>query len=132
MRLRLLLPTRVLLDEAVLKVAAEGAHGAFCLLPRHIDFVVSLVPGILSYWNLDGEERFVATAEGALVKTGPLILVSVRRAIEGTDLESLRELVEETFRDLDEKEKQARSAVARLEAGILRRFVDLREEIRAE
>ncbi len=49
MRLRVLLPTQVLLDREVNKLTAEAEDGAFGMLPRHIDFVTMLVPGILTY-----------------------------------------------------------------------------------
>jgi F-type H+-transporting ATPase subunit epsilon len=41
-RLKVLLPSRVLLDEEVQKVVAEAANGSFGMLPRHVDFVVSV------------------------------------------------------------------------------------------
>jgi len=37
MKLKVLLPTEVLLEEEVLKILAEAPHGYFCLLSRHID-----------------------------------------------------------------------------------------------
>ena len=48
MRLKVLLPTKVLIDEEVTKVVAEAENGSFCILPRHIDFVSALVPGSVS------------------------------------------------------------------------------------
>ena len=42
MHLKVLLPTRVLVDEAVSKVVAEAENGSFGLLPRHVDFVAAL------------------------------------------------------------------------------------------
>ena len=53
--------------------------------------------GILIY-ETDGEgESYVAVDEGVLVKTGADVLVSVRRAISGTDLRQLRDSVEPEF-----------------------------------
>ena len=49
MNLKVLLPTRVLIEEEVAKVTAEAENGSFTLLPRHIDFVTFLPPGLLSY-----------------------------------------------------------------------------------
>ncbi len=49
MKLKILLPTEIMLDEEVTKVTAEAGNGSFCLLPRHIDFVAALVPGLLSF-----------------------------------------------------------------------------------
>ncbi|MBD3308113.1 F0F1 ATP synthase subunit epsilon, partial [candidate division KSB3 bacterium] len=69
MKLRVLLPTRVLLDEEVTKVTAEAENGMFGILPRHVDFVTILVPGIVSF-EIDGKEEFLAVDEGVLVKQG--------------------------------------------------------------
>lgn len=128
MRLRLLLPTDVLLDEPVRKVVAEAVNGSFCLLPRHIDFVAALVPGILSFVDSSGRERFAAVDEGILVKCAGEVTVSALDAAVGDELGSLQSLVEERYVVLDEQEKKARSAVARLEAGALRRFRDVQEQ----
>ena len=53
--------------------------------------------------------------EGVLVKTGADVLVSVRRALAGTDLGQLREAVEQEFLTLDEHEQSVRSVMAKLE-----------------
>ena len=127
MRLRVLLPTQVLLDRAVGKVVAEAEDGAFGLLPRHIDFVAALVPGILVYVTGEGEERYLGVDEGILVKHGAEVTVSTRGAVPGEDLETLRQTVRDRYLELDEREKSARSALARLEAGVVRRFIELRE-----
>lgn len=127
MHLKLLLPTEVLLSERVSKVIAEAVNGSFCLLPRHIDFVASLVPGILSFTTVDGEENFVAVDEGTLVKCGEQVLVSTFNAVRGYDLAQLRTTVDERFMELDEHERVARTALARLEAGTIRRFIELEE-----
>ena len=60
MKLKILIPTKVLIDREVTKVIAEAENGHFCLLPHHIDFVAALVPGILSFTRATGEEIFVA------------------------------------------------------------------------
>ena len=125
MRLKVLLPTEVLVDQAVTKVIAEAQNGFFCLLPRHIDFVAALVPGLLSFVTAEGREEFVAVDEGVLVKCGPEVLVSTQDAVWGHDLGSLRQAVEERFQVLDEREQEARSALARLEADFVRRFMEL-------
>jgi F-type H+-transporting ATPase subunit epsilon len=49
----------------------------------------------------------------------------VRGAVEGDDLGALRARVEAEFRQHDEEERDARAALARLEAGMVRRFRDL-------
>ncbi len=125
MLLKILLPAEVLLEEEVEKVTAEAENGYFTLLPRHIDFVASLAPGIFSYLDTGGTEHFFALDEGILVKQGERVLVSVTRAVAGDDLERLQETVENELRVLGESEKKARSVLSRLEADTLRRFTRL-------
>lgn len=127
MRLQVLLPTEVLVDEATTKVIAEGENGAFCLLPRHIDFVAALVPGLLCFCDRDGNEGFAAIDEGILVKCGRDVSISTLNGVRGTNLAELETLVAERFLELDEHERKARTALARLEAGTLRGFLELKE-----
>jgi F-type H+-transporting ATPase subunit epsilon len=130
MRLTVLLPTEILVDEEVSKVVAEAQNGSFCLLPRHIDFVAALVPGLLSFVKTaDGEEEFLAADEGLLVKCGPQVLVSTRQAVRGEELGLLRETVEKTFKVLTDQEKRTRTALANLEANFIRRFLKLEEYV---
>ena len=126
MRLKVLLPTEVLLDQEVTKIVAEAPNGYFCLLPRHVDFVTSLVPGILSFWDASDKESFLAVDEGIVVKHGSQVLLSTQNAALGTDLGALRQLIEGTFTVLDERERVTRSALARMEADLIRRLVELR------
>ena len=107
---------------------AETREGSFGLLPRRLDCVAALVPGILLYETESEGEVLVAVDEGVLIKTGPDVLVSVRRAIGGKHLDQLRDAVEQEFLTVDEHEQSVRSAMARLEIGVLRRFASLRHE----
>jgi F-type H+-transporting ATPase subunit epsilon len=131
MRLRILLPTKVLANEAVVKVTADGTHGNFAILPRHVDFLAALVPGLLSFERVDGGERFAAVDGGLLVKHGSDVFVPARRAVVGDDLQALRLTVEREFLAEDERERHARSAMARLEANFIRRFMELEGRVRA-
>lgn len=129
MHLQVLLPTEVLVDEEVFKVIAEAENGEFCLLPRHIDFVAALVPGVMCFCASESEESFVAVDEGILVKCGHDVFVSTLNGVVGTELGQLQQLVNERFLVLDEHERKVRSALARLEAGTLRGFWGLQEKI---
>lgn len=125
MTLRVMLPHRILLDEEVDKVVAEGGEGSFGLLPLHADFASALVPGLLSYREAgSGVERFLAVDEGILVKCGGEVLVSTRHAVAGGDLGELRATVDGEFLALTEQERKTRSAMARLELSLARRFID--------
>lgn len=127
MTLRILVPQQVLLEEEeVQKVVAEGDHGSFGMLPRHVDFVAVLTPGILSY-DTAGGESFVAVDRGILVKQGSEVLVSVREAVAEGDLGELEATVRDRFTRLGEEEKQMETTLARLEADFVRRYAELRE-----
>ncbi len=125
LKLKVMLPAGVQLDEEVSKVSAEAVNGHFTLLPRHIDFVAALVPGILFYETPDGEEYFLALDEGILVKQGEQVYISAARAVSGDNLEDLEETVNNELKVIGESEKKARSVMARLEADTLRRFKHL-------
>ena len=129
MNLKVLLPFQVFAEKTdVARVVAETREGSFGLLPHRLDCVAALVPGILIYQTESGGEVLVAVDEGVLVKTGMDVLVSVRRAIGGTDLGQLHAAVEKEFLTLDEKEQSVRSAVAKLETGFLQRFAKFQHE----
>ncbi|MDD5167737.1 MAG: F0F1 ATP synthase subunit epsilon [Syntrophales bacterium] len=125
MNLKVLLPFQVLISQSVTKIIAEAENGSFCLLPNHIDFVAALAPGIFSCTTCEGTEEMLAMDEGSLVKCGPDVLVSTRNAVRGPDLGTLKQTVEESFMVLDEREKVARAAAAKLEIDIVRRFMEL-------
>ncbi len=123
MNLKVLLPFRVFAEKTdVLRVVAETRAGSFGLLPQRLDCVAALAPGILVYETAAEGEVCMAVDEGVLVKAGADVLVSVRNAIEGTDLDQLRAEVEREFLDLNEQEKSVRSVMAKLEGGFMRRF----------
>jgi F-type H+-transporting ATPase subunit epsilon len=109
MNLKVLLPLQVFAEKAgVSRIVAETRAGSFGLC--HSDLIVSrrFRPRNCDYeTNADGEV-YVAVDEGVLVKTGPDVLVSVRRALGGTDLGQLRDAVEKEFLTVDEQEQSAR------------------------
>jgi F-type H+-transporting ATPase subunit epsilon len=129
MNLKVLLPFRIAVEKTgVVRIVAETSQGSFGLLPRRLDCVAALVPGILTYQLEGAAETYLAVDEGVLVKTGPEVLISVRRALEGTDLGQLRDLVEKEFLTLDEHEQNLRSVMAKLESGLLRRLASLQHD----
>lgn len=126
MQLTILSPTEESVDCAVRRVRGEGRHGSFVLLPRHVDTVIGLVPGLLSFVPKAGDdERYVAVDIGVLVKCGDAVRVSVRQAVAGEDLGSLQRAVRERFEHLDETERRVRTALSRLEADFIQQFIGM-------
>lgn len=121
--LKVLLPFQVFVEKtSVSRIVAETREGSLGLLPHRLDCVASLAPGILTYETHSDGEVFLAVDQGVLVKAGPDVFVSVRRAMGGTDLGQLREAVEREFLTLNEQEQSVRSALAKMESDLIRRM----------
>ena len=129
MKLKVLLPFQVYAEKTdVTRIVAETHEGSFGLLPNRLDCVAALVPGILVFETASDGEVYVAIDEGVLVKTGQEVLVSVRNAIGGSELDQLRKAVEQEFLMLDEQEQNVRAVLARMESGFVRRLARLHHE----
>lgn len=127
MQVALRLPTRTLFEGSVQRLFATAENGAFGMLPNHTDFVTALVPSVLILTTTDGTEAFFGIDEGVLMKKGHQVNIAIRRGVQGQDLDSLNETIQAAFIEVDEEERVARSALSRLEAGIVRRFGNLRK-----
>jgi F-type H+-transporting ATPase subunit epsilon len=126
MRLKVLLPFQVFADTSdVSRIVAETGGGSFGILPHRLDCVAALKPGILIYQTGTGTETYIAVDQGVLIKTGADVLVSVRRALGGTDLGRLRGAVQREFLALSAQDATLRTVMTKLEAGFLRRFASL-------
>ncbi len=129
MNLKILLPFGVFAEKSgVSRIVAETRQGSFGLLPHRLDCVLALTPGILIYETEAEGEVYAAVDDGVLVKAGPDVFVSVRRALVGTELGKLRESVEQEFSTLDESEQSVRSVMAKLEAGLLLHLAGFQHE----
>jgi len=129
MNLKILLPFDIFTEKAgVSRIVAETHHGSFGILPRRLDCVAALTAGILTYETPSEGEVFLAVDEGVLVKAGADVLVSVRRALGGTDLGQLREAVEQEFLTLDRQEQSLRSILAKMESDLIHRMASIRND----
>ncbi len=129
MNLKVLLPFQVFADaRGVSRIVAETHQGSFGILPRRLDCVLAITPGILAFETEADGDAWLATDGGVLVKAGADVVVSVRRAVRGADLGALRAAVEEDFLTLDAREQAVRAVMSRLESGLLQRFARLHRE----
>ena len=129
MHLKILLPFGIFAEKTgVSRIVAETREGSFGLLPHRLDCVAALAPGILTYQNEGEGEVYAAVDEGVLVKTGLDVLVSVRNAIGGTDLDQLHAAVEKEFLNLDEREQSVRSVMAKMESDFISRLAEFHRE----
>ena len=122
------LPTEIYWQsDGIAKIIAEGLEGYFTLLPRHIDYVSVLVPGILLMADNGSREHYFAVDHGTLIKQGAEVSISARNCVKGDDIATLAQIVEEQFEQLDDLEKKARTALAGLEHSMLQRFAELKK-----
>lgn len=126
MQLRILLPFGVFASVTdVTRIVVMTPTGSFGFLPHRLDCATLLSPGLLSYSTVSSGETHLAIDAGVLIKTGAEVVVCVRHTIAGADLGNLRQAVEQQFLNLSEQEKSARTALAKLESGLLRGFAEL-------
>jgi F-type H+-transporting ATPase subunit epsilon len=112
----------------VKRIVAQTLQGSIGLLPRRLDCAAALAPGILTYETETEGEVFLAIDQGVLVKAGTDVLVSVRDAIGGADLDELHEAVKTQFLRVDEQEMNVRSVLAKMESGFIRRLMEVQHE----
>jgi F-type H+-transporting ATPase subunit epsilon len=129
MNLKILLPFKIFAQlDNVSRIIAETLNGSLGLLPHRLDCVAPLVPGILSYTTTDSSTTYLAVDEGVLVKSGDHVIVSVRRATAGTQLNDLHGAVAREYLKLDQQERELRAVVAKMDSGLIGRFAELRHE----
>jgi F-type H+-transporting ATPase subunit epsilon len=130
MRLSVWAPAEVVLTEEVTKVKAEAENGWFCVLPRHVDFVTSVVPGLLIFELPDRTSQYLAIDFGVMVKCGANLSLSTRNAVRGADLGVLKQTIETHFLALREKEKATRAFEAKLEGELVRQLLQVEKYAR--
>lgn len=125
MNLKILLPFDIFADKKeVALIVVDTSGGSFGILPHRLDCAAAVVPGILTYETKEDGKVYVAVDEGVLVKTGAEVLVSVRQAIAGPDLSQLHDAVKQQFLKLNEREETVRTAMHKMESGLIGRFAE--------
>ena len=125
MKLKVRLPSEILFVEEVSRIRAEAPNGWFGLLPKHIDFVTALVPGVMTFRPCGKPVEYLAVDRGILVKCGPEVSVSTHNAVRGTSLALLKKDVELQFLAQQERERAGRAFEAKLEADLVRRLLEM-------
>ena len=124
MRLRIVTPLTVVVDETVLAVRAEDDSGSFGILPGHADFLTSLALSVVGWKVADAPPQYCAVRRGMLsVLGGQDVAVATREAIRGDDLETLDGKVIERFRADIEQQRSERFESNQLQLNAIRRIV---------
>jgi len=129
MTLKVILPNRMFSETSgVMRIVAESKQGSFGILPHRLDCVSDIVPGIISYETETAGELFLAVDQGVLVKCGMDVTISVREAIGGSELESLRDFVDKEYLKQDEQELKIRVVMDRIDAKLIRNLVEFKHD----
>ncbi len=127
MNIKVLLPSRILLDKKVVKIQAEATYGHFTLLPKHIDFVAPLETSILILTQ-EKKVSYVAIDGGLLVKKQQQVWISTPRGMIDDDLDVLQQHIEQQWEIIRQTEQRAKTAMSKLESDAIRRFVEWRKD----
>lgn len=123
MRLRIITPLAVVVDEDADSLRAEDATGAFGILPGHAPFLTALAISIVS-WRIAGDERFCALRGGVMtVGDGSAVDIATREAVVGHDLATLAADVLARFRADADDERTEHAETMRLQFNAIRHMV---------
>ena len=130
-RLRLVTPRRLLLDEEVDEVTAPGALGEFGVLPKHISFLTLLEVGEMSY-KQGGERHHLALSGGyaEVLDEVMTVLADAAEYSDEIDIERARvarERAEKRMADLSQEDKEFAAVEAALRRALVRLQVACKE-----
>jgi F-type H+-transporting ATPase subunit epsilon len=124
-RLRIVSPSRLLIDEEVDEVTAPGALGEFGVLPNHIAFLTLLGPGELSYKQGPKRTRLAIGGGYAEVLNNVMtVLADAAEFAEEIDIDRARQAKEQAEKKLDSLNPEEREFAA-CEAALKRALVRL-------
>lgn len=126
MKLKVHSPVGMVLDTDIAQIDMQALDGAITLKPHHVDYVAALPPNIVSFETMDGATHFMACNRGVVVKQGHTVNMSVQKAILNDDLDTLSKAIAVEFQKDEEERRQVNTAMARLEVGLSRGFMQLK------
>ena len=123
-QLRLVTPSRLLLDEVVDEVTAPGVLGEFGVLPNHIAFLATLEIGEMSYKQ--GVQRVYLALSGGYAEVLDNVMTVLANAAEfGGEIDverarKARERTEKKLEELNREDKEFAVTEAALHRALLR------------
>jgi F-type H+-transporting ATPase subunit epsilon len=112
-RLRVVTPSRLLLDEEVDEVTAPGALGEFGVLPNHIAFLTLLVPGEMTYKQ--GTSKYFLAVSGGyaeVLDNTMTVLANSAEYADEIDLESARRTKERAEKQMEQFNPEDKEFIA--------------------
>ena len=123
MRLQIITPLSILVDENITSLRAEDASGSFGVLSGHAPFLTALAVSIVS-WRKGDVEQFCALRGGVLT-VGDMsdIDIATREAVAGDDLSTLDREVLARFQSDANEERSEHVETMRLQFNAIRHMV---------
>jgi len=123
MRLKIVTPLAVVVDEEIESLRAEDASGSFGVLAGHAPFLTALTISIVS-WRKEESERFCAVRGGVMtVGSRTAIAIATREAVTGDDLATLDAEVLARFQSDADEERTEHVETVRLQLHAIRRMI---------
>jgi F-type H+-transporting ATPase subunit epsilon len=123
-RLRVVTPTRLVIDDEVDEVTAPGELGEFGVLPNHIAFLSTLVPGVLSYKQ--GSQSEILAISGGYAEVLDNVMTVLATAAEfPAEIDTVRaqlakDEAEKAMAALNPEEKDWQTAEGALKKALVR------------
>ena len=130
-KLRIVTPSRLMFDEEVDEVTAIGELGEFGVLPNHISFLSTLVPGEMSYKQ--GAQRRLLAVSGGYAEVLENVMTVLAPAAEfGAEIDRARaqrakERAEKQLAELKHEDQDFELAQVALQRALVRLQVASKE-----
>jgi F-type H+-transporting ATPase subunit epsilon len=123
-KLRVVTPSRLVLDEEVDEVTAPGELGEFGVLPNHIAFLSTLVPGEMSFKQGANKETLAVSGGYAEVLENVMTVLAPAAEfadeIDGARAQHAKERAEKLMAELNREDKDWEIAEAALQRALVR------------
>ena len=124
MKLRVLTPTEVILEQDVVHVTAEDPTGSLGIRAGHATLVTPLVPSVVHARSSNGQNQYVAVNGGVMLVDGDVVEIVSRQAIVGKDLEHLETHVVSNFEKEIREDQANRAAFEKLRVSFMRGVIE--------
>ncbi|WP_339859584.1 F0F1 ATP synthase subunit epsilon [Thalassospira alkalitolerans] len=123
MRLEIITPLSIIVDEEIESLRAEDDSGSFGILPGHAPFLTALSISIVS-WRVADKDRFCAVRKGVMTVSGKTnVAIATREAVTGDDLSTLDEEVLLRFQSEADEERVEHVEAMRLQMHAIRQMI---------
>lgn len=126
MKLQIVTPLSIVLEQDVDQLRAEDASGSFGIMHSHTPFMTALAISIVS-WHRAEQEQFCAVRGGVLTVSGSkitTIAIATREAVVGNDLAKLGADVLARFQLEADAERIDHIETVQLQLNAIRRMVN--------